>query len=115
MAIVLIPAILYPKRFLKAIDEIQKNSALTRITGMIAMIMAFLFLSVHWKFTGGWYVLIPILGWAALLKGATRLLAPEWVYKMTKKWLKSETLISWMAFVGLLMAIGMTYVALYIY
>lgn len=115
-AIILIPAILLPKEFQKAMKEITGDRALLRVTGLFTVLVSFLFLSVHWKFTGGWFILIPIMGWGALLKGTTMMLFPKFTYLMVKKTvLSSEAVLGWMAFIGLLIAIGLAYVALYIY
>lgn len=116
IAIILIPAILFTKAFQKALKEMSKDTNLIRISALIGMIVSFLFLSVHWKFTGGWFMLIPIIGWAAFIKSVIGLWFPNLAYKMAQKtYLKSETTAGLIAFVGLLMAIFFTYIALYIY
>jgi len=115
-AVVLIPAILFPKKFITATKEITESTANMRILGFMIMIVSFLFLSVHWKLNGGWFILIPIFGWLTFIKGIMFLLFPETVQLSAKKFfLKSETVLTIVSFVALLMAIGITYVALYIY
>jgi len=116
IAVILIPAILFPKKFIEATKEITASTVNIRILGFVVMIVAFLFLSVHWKLNGGWFILIPILGWLSFLKGIMFLIFPETIQKFTKKiFFKSDTTLTIIAFVELLMAIGLTYVALYIY
>jgi len=115
MAVMLIPAILFTKEFQKATKKMMADENMVRMSGIISLIFAFLFLSVHWKFTGGWFIVIPIIGWLAFLKGVIRLWSPKFAKKSTDKFMKSETAVGLMAFLGLLIAIGLTYVALYIY
>lgn len=87
-----------------------------RIVGMNILIIAFLFLSVHWKLNGGWFILIPILGWLSFAKGVMYMIFPETIQKFAKKvFLKSEKVLTTVAFIDLLFAIGLIYVALYIY
>ena len=116
MAVVLIPAILYPKKFITALREIMESIPNLRILGFVIMIVSFLFLSVHWKLNGGWFILIPIFGWLSFAKGVMFLIFPKTMQKSAKKFfLKSETVLTIASFVALLIAIGITYVALYIY
>jgi len=116
IAVILIPALLYPKKFIKAVKEVMDSKASMRIVGMNILIIAFLFLSVHWKLNGGWFVLIPILGWLSFAKGIMYMIFPEAVQKLAKKvFFKSEKILTTVAFVDLLFAIGLIYVALYIY
>jgi hypothetical protein len=115
MAIMLIPAILFTKEFQKATKKMMGDENMVRMGGLISLVFAFLFLSVHWKFTGEWFIIIPIIGWLAFIKGVIRIWAPKFVKKATDKFMKSEAVVGLMAFVGLLVAIGLTYVALYIY
>jgi len=115
MAVMLIPAILFTKQFQKIMKDMHSDEKTVRMTGMFSLLISFLFLSVHWKFTGGWFIVIPIIGWLSFVKGVLRLWMPKYVNKMTQKFFKSETTVGLMAFVGLLIAIGLTYVALYIY
>jgi hypothetical protein len=116
MAAMFIPAILSTKKWQKAMKKIVSDTTTLRLLSMILFIMSFLFLSVHWKFNGGWFIVIPIIGWLTLVKALTYLWFPEHIYKLAKKvYLKSENTASLLAFIGLLLSIGLTYVALYIY
>ena len=116
MAIIYIPAILATKKWQKAMKAHLSDKEQSRLSGLITLLISFLFLSVHWKLTGGWFMLIPILGWLMFLKGLVFIWFPGFMYKMAKKvHLKSEALTGLVAFVALLIAIGLIYVALYIY
>jgi len=117
VAAILIPAILYPKKWQKVMKKALKEESLVRLSAFVTFIISFLFLSVHWKFNGGWFMIIPIIGWLTLLKGFMLLWFPGSIYKMAKKvYLKSETATTLMAFIGLIVfSIGLPYVALYIY
>jgi hypothetical protein len=115
-AVVMIPAILFTKEFQKVIQKMSSNYELSRISGLFGLLISFLFLSVHYKLSGGWLLVISIIGWITFIKSVIRIWFPGFCYKFTKKTiLKSEGLLGVMAFVGLLFAIGLTYVALYIF
>jgi len=117
VAAVFIPAILNPKKWQKSAKKIMSDETMMRNNAFMIMIFSFLFLSVHWKFNGGWFILIPIIGWLTLVKALVYLWFPKFVYRMAKKYyLKSENTLTLLAFLMLLVfSIGLTYVALYIY
>lgn len=115
-AVILIPALLYPKKFISETKTLLTNIEFTRFTGLYGLLISFLFLSVHWKFNDGWYMLISIIGWLAFIKSVVRLWWPKYVAKMAKKWtISSEKSVTLWSFVGLLFAIGLVYIALYVY
>lgn len=116
LAVIMIPAILNTKKWQKAMKKTASDEVSIRILSFFTLLVSFLFLSVHWKLTGGWFIIIPIIGWLALIKAVVYLWWPEFVYTMAKKtYLKSEGMTALIAFLGLVIAIGLTYVALYIY
>ena len=116
MTILFLPALLNTKKFQKEIKRFMKDENALRLGAFFLMIISFLFLSVHWKFTGGWYMLIPIIGWGMLIKGAIWFWFPEFTYKMVKKfYIKSENQTGLLSFFVLLLTIGILYVGIYIY
>ncbi|MBT3864478.1 hypothetical protein HOE67_04450 [Candidatus Peregrinibacteria bacterium] len=116
MIIVLFPALLNPKKFQKAIKQMVSDEAQTRLLGLWILTISFLFLSVHWKLTGGWYIIIPIIGWLALIKGCIYIWFPKTIQKIAKKvWLKSENKTGILAFIDLLAIIALLYIGIYIY
>jgi hypothetical protein len=116
MTILFLPALLNTKKFQKEIKRFMKDENALRLGAFFLMIISFLFLSVHWKFTGGWYMLIPIIGWGMLIKGAIWFWFPEFTYKMVKKfYIKSENQTGLLSFFELLLTIGILYVGIYIY
>jgi len=116
MAILFLPALIDTKKFQKETKRFLKDANSVRMASVFLMIVSFLFLSVHWKLTGGWYVIVPILGWAMLIKGAIWFWFPEFTYKMAKKlYLNSENQTGLISFFELLLTIGLLYVGIYIY
>ncbi|MFA4891699.1 MAG: hypothetical protein WC604_05140 [Candidatus Gracilibacteria bacterium] len=114
MAAICIPAILSPEKWQKEVKKIVSNESLVRILSLFAFLVSFLFLSLHFKFTGGWLIIIPIVGWLVLLKALVLLWFPALPYEMAKKtYLHSEGATALISFIGLVIAIGLTYVALY--
>jgi len=111
---VCLPAIVSPKKWQKEIKKIISEESLLRLLALFLLLFSFLFLSLHWKLNGGWLIIIPIIGWLTLIKALTFLWFPEFIYKKTKNlFLKSEVATSIIAFVGLLMSIGLIYIGLY--
>lgn len=110
------PALLNTEKYKKAMKELTGEKNLIRIMGLLMLILSFIYLSVHWKFTGGWFILIPILGWGTLLKGITWIWHPEFVSKMIKKVvLRSDNTAGLVGFLTMIAAIGLLYVGIYLY
>jgi hypothetical protein len=63
--------------FRRVVQDIAASPALFYLTGVIALIVGGLIVSLHntWQ---GWPIVITLLGWAAIAKGVVRTLAPAW-------------------------------------
>ena len=63
--------------YLKMIKEFWKSPALTCLGGFLAAIVGFLILAVLAEWRADWTLLITLIGWVAVFKGAALLIAPR--------------------------------------
>lgn len=68
----------------KFADEFDKDPALTFMTSMFLMIFGMIMVLTHniWEFS--WVILITLIGWGTLIKGALYMLFPHLITKRAK-------------------------------
>jgi len=76
------------KYYQKVIKDALKNPLLALYGGMFALAIGFLLVSYHNFWVADWTVIITILGWAALVKGALLVLLPGPFMKFAKVFVK---------------------------
>ncbi len=81
--------------FKKAFNEMMKSAAFLFYGGVMALLAGFLIVNVHNVWVQDWTVIITVLGWLALLKGALLLLLPKVMVAFTKFFVK----FAWLAIV----------------
>ncbi|MBT4917796.1 hypothetical protein HN709_04390 [Candidatus Peregrinibacteria bacterium] len=109
-AVVLLPALANPKRFSKAVKNMVSDESRVRMMGIMVLIISMIYLSVQHTFTKDWAVLIPILGWAAFIKGVVMIWHPDHFKKMWKK-IGSEHAVAIISILGIIIAVALCYVA----
>lgn len=72
------------------LGEMLKNPGLMFVTGVIAMIIGVLIVISHNIWVLDWRVIITIMGWASLIKGTIRVIIPQYVDVLDKKWMLSD-------------------------
>lgn len=72
------------------LGEMLKSPALMFVTGMIAIIIGALIVISHNIWILDWRVIITIMGWASLIKGTIRVVIPQYVNVLDKKWMLSD-------------------------
>ena len=112
IAVASLPAIVNPRKFNKAVKELLSKREMIRISGVFALIISFLFLSVHWKLSGKWMMTISIIGWISFIKGVARLWWPDFVRKQVKKFFKKENTTVAFGLIGIIIAAGLSYIAM---
>ena len=70
-------------RYKKAYKELQRDSMETHLLGALPLTAGLLVISFHNVWVG-WPILITVLGWAMVIKGALLLIAPDLMLKFTK-------------------------------
>lgn len=74
------------KRAMAAIiDDLLKSVALFWFVGFVAVLIGLVTLKFYRAWSFSWPVLITILGWLSLLKGAVIMLFPEFLSSFTRK------------------------------
>ena len=77
-----------PGFYKKALDKLMDNEAMLFVTGLFVLVIGFLLVSFQSTTGSGLFVVITLVGWAALIKGLMIVLIPvkslelyEWVMK----------------------------------
>jgi len=113
MIIVLLPAIISPKKFREISTDLVADTKLLRVVGFMTLVIGFVFLSVYYKLTGGWIMTVSILGYIAVLKGIALIWTPEIGKTLYKKYYNTDKFFMIFGIAGILVSIGLIYIALY--
>ena len=103
--------LLQPQRFKKIMSDILGHQASLFICATMNILFGLVILVPHNMWVAGWPVLITIIGWLTLLKGAVTLFFPEKFIKLAKNlmdkigfkiwtwiWLLIAIYLIWMGF-----------------
>jgi hypothetical protein len=69
----------------KIADDFFNNAGLIYVAGFITLILGFLIVNYHNRWTKNWTVLITILGWLALVKGICLIAFPQFVHSLSER------------------------------
>jgi len=72
------------------LEEMLQSPGLMFVTGVIAMIVGVLIVISHNIWTLDWRVIITLIGWTSLIKGTIRVVIPQYVDIIDKKWMLSN-------------------------
>lgn len=100
------------KYYKKVMKDAMKNPLLALYGGMFALAIGFLLVTYHNIWVADWTVIITVLGWAALVKGALLLLIPGPFLKFGKIFIK------WMWFTpvfALILGLVLGYFGFFVY
>lgn len=81
MVVIWGPALIVPKKFMKVVGGIMKNSDMVRMMSLRTMLIAFFFLAMYPLLKGGWLMIISILGRLMLIKSVVGLRFPGLLQK----------------------------------
>ena len=101
--------ILNKKRFKPLLLNMMNNPELMLISGFIPLIIGILIVVSHNMWVKDWRVIITIVGWLALIKGINIILFPEFLVKMSIKWIHNNTAYYITFFFTLLMGVVLLY------
>ncbi len=73
-------------------DDMYKNTALTYMTGFMAVIVGFLIVHYHNLWVSDWTVLITIIGWLSLIKGFLIIAFPKFIQRLSELFLTERAL-----------------------
>lgn len=113
IAIFTLPALINPRSFRKSFKSLFTDKDLLRLIGLLELLYAFIFLSVNYRFTDNWLALIAALGWLMVIDGTIAIWSPKFYKGIIKRWcLKSDKQVAVWAFMGVIFAVAICYVAL---
>ena len=78
-----IGALINKNNLKKVVDDFIKSPGTTYIAAIFALVLGFGLLSVNSAWTADWTVIITILGWGGIIKGAFGLMFPEYTIKLS--------------------------------
>ncbi len=90
-----------PKYHSKVFKNLIDNESNTYLLGFIGLIVGYLLVT----FTGnttGWFIIIPIFGWAGIIKSVLFFLAPNFLMNFTKMFTKKK---EYLMFIGVFITI----------
>ncbi len=93
--------------FRAVIKEVSDSPALFYLTGIIAIIIGGLIVILN-NVWSGWPVVITLVGWLAIAKGAVRLIAPDRAKAMVARMTASENAMTAIALVSLALGAYLT-------
>jgi len=93
--------------------QFLQNLGLIYVSGLLALVAGLAIVNTHNVWTGDWRTIITILGWAAAIGGAVRIMFPQFVETVGTNMLAQRSLIigawvvllalgAWLCFVGYL-------------
>lgn len=92
------------EKFKKMLLPILKDPGMVLFTGLMALIVGIPLVLIHNLWVMDWRVLITILAWGTLIKGAVRMFFPEFIIKQSTMVMKNK--IMYNCLVGFLLALG---------
>lgn len=119
--IMVLPALLEPKKFREAVEEFFGSSnALIRTASLFHLFVGFLIINSRWSIKlDSWknflWSLMAILGYLMLARGIVWLWFPNFVKNKARKFLQKESSVYAVAAVGLIFALGLGYLGIWVY
>ncbi|MCF7812445.1 hypothetical protein K9M59_02510 [Candidatus Gracilibacteria bacterium] len=98
------------KYYLKAMEAFLADTGLLYFAAFIMVSVGMLIVLHHNIWIGGWPVLVTILGWATLVKGALFLLFPQWIVGM-KKNMCTQSMCTFSGVLSLIVGLYLMYVS----
>jgi cytochrome bd-type quinol oxidase subunit 2 len=91
LLIVGLSMILNMQHFIRILNSLIHNEPLMFVTGFFTLILGVLFVLSHNIWQWNWRVIITIIAWITLIKGASILLYPQFINKTTILFMYSPT------------------------
>jgi len=84
-----------PRGLLLLSRQFIVDKPLVLISGVLATLAGLCIVNLHNVWLWGWQVVITLFGWALLIGGGLRVLAPDFVSEIGEEMLKWEGLVRW--------------------
>ena len=93
----------------KVIADFGKNSIIALFSGMFALIVGIVIVLVHNVWRADWTVIITIIGWIAIVKGAWLLVFPKTVTPFMRLYEQNKSTLTFHALAALGFGVVLTY------
>jgi len=97
------------KTYIKLMEDFAKDSALALYGGFFALAIGITIVLLHNVWQLNWTVVITLLGWAAIIKGAWLILFPDAIEGFVEAYTKNENLMTVHSIAALIIGAGLTY------
>ena len=84
-----------PTALLSLSRQFLSDKPLILISGVLAVLAGLVIVNVHNVWYWGWPVIITLFGWALLIGGSVRVLAPDLVNEIGSRMLEMDGLVRW--------------------
>lgn len=85
--------LLHKEHMRSLFNEVAKSPALVYLGGVLALVIGTIIIRFHNDWTLGWTLLITLVGWGAVAKGVSRILAPDWSRELLHSYAKDDKII----------------------
>ena len=85
--------VLNRKAFKQIMNDFCKNTALLFYGGLFTLVIGVVIILIHNIWVANWTMIITIIGWLALIKGAGMIVFPDMVSKSMQFYQKNENLL----------------------
>ncbi len=85
--------LLHKEHMRSLFNEVANSPALIYLGGVFALVIGTLIIRFHNDWSLGWPLLITLIGWGAVAKGASRILAPEWSRDLLHSYAQGDKII----------------------
>jgi len=97
------------EKYLKLLDDLRSQALVMMGMGAFTLILGLLMLQFHNIWVLDWRVLITLIGWIGVIKGATAMIVPDAMNKIADAYKGNNTLLNMQAALALLFGAFMSY------
>lgn len=95
--------------YVKIIDDLRGQTMLMLTMGAFVLIMGLVLLQFHNVWTLDWRVLVTVIGWIMVIKGALAMIAPDILMKVANNYVGNPALLNIQAVLAGLFGAYMSY------
>lgn len=99
------------EHYRRLVREFASSPFQIYVSGLLALLLGLLIVAFHNVWEWGWPVIITIIGWASILKGVVRIVAPRFVATMIERYARNVNAIAASAAAALILGAVLTYFA----
>ena len=110
IAIFAAAALYRPQLVSKVLEDFRKDSFLTLIVAFISIVSGLAIILSHNIWEPSWRIIITIIGWGALLKGISYIVAPDMLLRYGKKILGNSSQLKIILIIDLFVGLYLAYI-----